>query len=160
MPGIANAALAVIGAVAVLNLVLTLALVRRLRAVESSHDHGGEPIPEVLPAPGLNVGGFAHADLSTGRRTVVMLTPTCPPCQTLLDTLTADAGRYRRDALILMIGTPAETAAMAERLAGYDTVAVSEHLAETAFKVKGFPAVLSVHDGIVVGSSHELPVLV
>ncbi|NES37382.1 hypothetical protein G3554_14585 [Micromonospora sp. PPF5-17] len=159
MPGFAYAAVAVIGAVAVLNLVLTLALARRLREVRAGHTHDGEPIPEVLPAPGLDVSGFPHADLAAGRRTVVMLTPTCPPCQDVLDALTGDADRYRHDALVLMIGTPAETAAMAPRLAGFDTVTVSESLAEKEFRVKGFPAVLSVVDGVVVDASHQLPVL-
>lgn len=158
MPGFAYAALAVVGAVAVLNLVLTLALARRLREVRAGHAHDGEPVPEVLPAAGLEVSGFAHADLSAGRRTVVMLTPTCPPCQTLLDDLTADAERYRHDTLVLMIGTPEETAAMAPRLTGFDTATISEQLAEREFRVKGFPAVLSVVDGVVVDSSHQLPV--
>ncbi|TDB81824.1 hypothetical protein [Micromonospora sp. KC721] len=159
MSGFAHAAVAVVGAVAVLNLVLTLALARRLREMQAGHDHDGEPVPEVLPAPGLDVTGFPHADLTTGRRTVVMLTPTCPPCQTLLDALTADAERYRHDTLVFMIGTPAETAAMAPRLAGFDTATMSEPQAEKEFQVKGFPAVLSVVDGVVVDSSHQLPVL-
>ncbi|SCG44735.1 hypothetical protein GA0070609_1527 [Micromonospora echinaurantiaca] len=161
MQGFAYAAIAVVGAVAVLNLVLTLALARRLREVQAghAHDHDGEPVPEVLPAPGLDVSGFPHADLTTGRRTVVMLTPTCPPCQTLLDDLTADAERYRHDTLVVMIGTPEETAAMAPRLTGFDTATMSEPRAEKEFRVKGFPAVLSVVDGVVVGASHQLPVL-
>jgi hypothetical protein len=159
MSGFASAVVAAIGAVAVLNLVLTLALVRRLRSVENSHSHDGEAVPEVLPAPGLDVSGFPQADLAVGRRTVVMLTPTCPPCQTLLDSLVADADRYRQDTLVFMIGTPAETATMAQRLTGFDTATLSEEVAETAFRVTGFPAVLSVADGVVVDSSHQLPVM-
>ncbi|MEV4463815.1 hypothetical protein AB0J51_09350 [Micromonospora echinofusca] len=158
MPGFAYAAIALVGAVAALNLVLTLALARRLREVGTGHAHDGEAVPEVLPAPGLEVTGLPHADLSTGRRTVVMLTPTCPPCRDLLDVLTADAERYRHDTLVFMIGTPAETAAMAPRLTGFDTATISEQLAEKKFQVKGFPAVLSVVDGVIVGSSHQLPV--
>ncbi|MET8909061.1 hypothetical protein [Micromonospora sp. NPDC004551] len=159
MPGFAYAALALVGTVAVLNLVLTLALARRLRETRAGHAHDGEPVPEVLPAAGLAVSGFAHADLTAGRRTVVMLTPTCPPCQTLLEDLTADAERRRPDTLVLMIGTPEETAVMAPRLTGFDTATISEQLAEREFQVKGFPAVLSVVDGVVVDSSHQLPVL-
>ncbi|MFI7284012.1 hypothetical protein ACIBOV_27480 [Micromonospora chersina] len=157
MPGFAYAALALVGAVAVLNLVLTLALARRLREVRAGHAHDGEPVPEVLPAAGLEVSGFADADLTVGRRTVVLLTPTCPPCQTLLEDLTADE-RHRRDTLVLMVGTPEETAEMAPRLAGFDTATISERLAEREFQVKGFPAVLSVVDGVVVDASHQLPV--
>ncbi|MFC7545931.1 hypothetical protein [Plantactinospora sp. GCM10030261] len=159
MPGFAYAAVAVIGAVAALNLVLTLTLARRIREVRAGHAHDGESVPEVLPAPGLDVSGFAHAELRSGRRTVVLLTPTCPPCQSLLETLTADVERHRRDALVLMIGTPVETASMAARLTGFDTVTISEQLAEQEFRVTGFPAVLSVVDGVVVDSSHQLPVL-
>lgn len=159
MPALAYAALIVIGAVAALNLVLTLTLARRLREVRAGHVHDGEPVPEVLPAPGLDVSGFPYADLSAGRRTVVLLTPTCPPCQTLLDTLTADAGRYRHDTLVVMIGTPAETASMVPRLGDFDTMTLSEELAEKELRVKGFPAVLSVADGLVVDAGHQLPVL-
>jgi len=159
MPGFAYAAIAVIGVVAVLNLVLTLALARRLRETQSANAHDGGAVPEVLPTPGLEVTGFPHVDLTAGRRTVVMLTPTCPPCQTLLDTLTADARRYRHDTFVFMIGMPEETAAMAPRLADFDTATINEDQAETEFGVKGFPAVLSVVDGVIVNSSHQLPVL-
>ncbi|SIQ83386.1 TlpA family protein disulfide reductase [Micromonospora avicenniae] len=159
MPGFAYVALAVVGAVAVLNLVLTLALARRLREMRTGHSHDGEPVPEVLPAPGLDVSGFPYADLAAGRRTVVMLTPTCPPCQTLLDALTADAERYRHDALVVMIGTPQETAPMLPRLTGFDTMTLAEQLAEKELRVKGFPAVLLIVDGVVVDASHQLPVL-
>ncbi|SBT43471.1 hypothetical protein [Micromonospora auratinigra] len=159
MPGFVYAAVALVGAVAVLNLVLTLALARRLREVQAGHAHDGEPVPEVLPAPGLDVSGFPLADLATGRRTVVLLTPTCPPCRDVLDALTTDAARYRHGTLVAMIGTPAETAAMADRLADFDTVTMSEPLAEKELRVKGFPAVLSVVDGVVVDAGHQLPVL-
>ncbi|MER7455966.1 hypothetical protein [Micromonospora sp. NPDC126480] len=160
MPGFAYAAITVVGAVAVLNLVLTLALARRLREARTGHAHDGEPVPQVLPAAGLDVSGFPHAGLASGRRTVVMLTPTCPPCQTLLDALTADAVRYRHDTLVLMVGTPEETASMAPRLTGFDTATITEALAEREFQVRGFPAVLSVVDGVVVDADHQLPVLV
>ncbi|MGW0432157.1 hypothetical protein ACWDV4_06370 [Micromonospora sp. NPDC003197] len=161
MQALAYAAIAVIGAIAVLNLVLTLALARRLRETQAghAHDHDGEPIPEVLPAPGLKISTLPYADLTTGRRTVVMLTPTCPPCQTLLDTLTAEAERYRHDTFVFMIGTPQETAAMAPRLTDFDTATITEPLAEKEFQVKGFPAVLSLVDGVVVSADHQLPVL-
>ncbi|MDG4752428.1 hypothetical protein O7630_15855 [Micromonospora sp. WMMD718] len=64
MPGFAYAAIAVIGAVAVLNLVLTLALARRLRETQTATAHDGGAAPEVLPAPGLEVTGFPHVDLT------------------------------------------------------------------------------------------------
>ncbi|RBI98814.1 hypothetical protein DRA43_25345 [Micromonospora provocatoris] len=159
MPGFAYAAIAVIGTVAVLNLVLTLALARRLRETQTAATQDGGAAPEVLPAPGLEVTGFPHVDLTAGRRTVVMLTPTCPPCRTILDTLSVDARRYRHDTFVFMIGMPEDTVEMAPRLADFDTATINEDQAEKEFGVKGFPAVLSVVDGVVVNSSHQLPVL-
>jgi len=162
MSGITASALTLIGAIAILNLVLTLAMIRRLRTLPAGHTgHDDTAIEvEVLPAPGLAVGKFPQADLTAGRHTVIMITPSCPPCKTLLGELEADLHSYAPDALVCVIGMPEDLEALSERLAGYRTISLSEERAESVFRVKGFPAVLSIDNGVVTRAGHELPVKV
>jgi hypothetical protein len=90
MSGITAGALTLIGAIAILNLVLTLAVIRRLRGLStapSGHDDE-TTASDVLPPAGFTVGPLPQADdLADGRRTIIMITPSCPPCQTMLGAL-------------------------------------------------------------------------
>jgi len=162
MSGITAAALTLIGAIALLNLVLTLAVIRRLRSQSAGHTGPADASieTEVLPAKGFAVGKLAQADLATGRHTVIMITPSCPPCRTMLGVLASNADSYAKDALVCVVGTAEELGPIAERLPGYQTIAVSEQLAESMFRVRGFPAVLSIEDGVVTRADHELAVRV
>jgi len=162
MSDIAAGALTLIGAIAILNLVLTLAVIRRLRSLSTGHgghEDTGTETP-VLPAKGFAVGGLAGADLATGRHTVIMITPSCPPCQTMLGVLESDQDGYARDSLVCVVGRPEDLAPVSRRLPGYRTISVSEELAESAFRVRGFPAVLSLENGVVIRADHELAVRV
>ncbi len=162
MSNITAGALTLVGTIAILNLVLTLAVIRRLRSLSTGHTGHDDAITEteVLPPTGFTVGNLAQADVATGRHTVIMITPSCPPCQTMLAALEADVDGYAGDALVCVIGTPEELAPIAGRLPNYRTISISEELAESAFRVKGFPAVLSVENGAVTRAGHELPVKV
>jgi thiol-disulfide isomerase/thioredoxin len=161
MSGITAGVLTLIGAIAILNLVLTLAVIRRLRTLSAGHTgHDDATEVEVLPAPGFAVGKLAQAELATGRHTIIMITPSCPPCKTLLTELESDVDGYAQDALVCVIGMPEDLESLSERLTGYRTISLSEERAESVFRVKGFPAVLSVEDGVVTRAGHELPVKV
>jgi len=164
MSGITAGALTLIGAIAILNLVLTLAMIRRLRTLSTGHaGHGHDDDAmqvEVLPAPGFAVVKFPQADLTTGRHTVIMITPSCPPCKTLLAELESDVESYAPDALVCVIGMPEDLESLSGRLTGYRTISLSEGRAESVFRVKGFPAVLSIDNGVVTRAGHELPVKV
>jgi hypothetical protein len=154
-------ALTLVGAIAILNLVLTLAVIRRLRGLGGHDGHDdATAATEVLPAPGFTVGRLPQADLATGRHTVILITPSCPPCKTLLATLESDVAGHAGDALVCVVGTPEDLEPIAGRLIGYHTVAVSEVQAESVFQVRGFPAVLSVENGVVTRAGHELGVRV
>jgi len=161
MSDIAAGALTLIGAIAILNLVLTLAVIRRLRSLSTGHTGHDDATTEtpVLPAKGFTVGSLAGADLATGRHTVIMITPSCPPCQTMLGALESEDG-YARDSLVCVVGRPEDLEPISRRLLGYRTFSVSEELAESAFRVRGFPAVLSLENGVVIRADHELEVRV
>ena len=162
MSDIAAGAVTLIGAITILNLVLTLAVIRRLRSLSTGHTKHDEGTTEtqVLPATGFTVGSLAQADLATGRHTVIMVTPSCPPCQTMVAALVSDADSYAGDALVCVVGTPEDLPPISDRLSGYHTISISEEFAESAFRVKGFPAVLSIENGVVTRADHELPVRV
>jgi thiol-disulfide isomerase/thioredoxin len=157
MSGITAGALTLIGAVTILNLVLTLAVIRRLRGLSTTQASSTSE-GDVLPAAGSTVGRLAQADLSTGRRTVIMLTPSCPPCKEMLADLEAD-GSFP-ESLVCVVGSGDDWQPTAGRLPGYHVVPITEEQAETVFRVRGFPAVLSIEDGVVTRAAHELPVKV
>jgi thiol-disulfide isomerase/thioredoxin len=166
MSNITAGALTLIGAIAILNLVLTLAVIRRLRSLSTGHTgHTGHDDATtetaVLPATGFTVGSVTQAaDLATGRHTVIMITPSCPPCKTMLGELESDVDSYADDALVCVVGTSEDLKPISGRLTGYRTISIAEELAESAFRVKGFPAVLSIENGVVTRAGHELPVKV
>jgi hypothetical protein len=62
--------------------------------------------------------------------------------------------------LVCVVGEPDELAPIAARLPGYRTISVADEQAESVFRVKGFPAVILLEDGVVTRSGHELPVRV
>ncbi|GAA0572426.1 hypothetical protein GCM10010172_66220 [Paractinoplanes ferrugineus] len=156
MSGITAGALTLIGAITILNLVLILAVIRRLRDLSAGPVEA--TAPDILPAVGFAVGSLPQAGgLARGRRTVIMITPTCPPCQKLLGVLESGADDYARDGLVCVVGEPAELAPVAARLPGYRTISVREDVAESVFGVTGFPAVLVLDDGVVTRVGHELP---
>jgi len=156
MSSITAGALTLIGAIAIGNLVLTLAVIRRLRGLSAGPVEA--TAPGVLPTVGFTVGPLPQAgDLARGRRTVIMITSTCPPCQKLLGVLESGGDSYARDGLVCVVGEPDELAPIAARLPGYRAISVGEDLAESALGVTGFPAVLSLQDGIVTRVGHELP---
>lgn len=165
MSGIAAGALTLIGALAILNLTLTLAMIRRLRALSDGqtghapHDDGAAET-EVLPAVGFTVGTLAEAGVATGRHTVILLTPACPPCRTMLAELEAGPDGYAADALVCVVGFGDDVRPMTDRLDAYRTLTLSEDQAASVFRVTGFPAVLSIEDGAVIRATHELPVKV
>jgi thiol-disulfide isomerase/thioredoxin len=156
MSGVTAGALVLLGALTVLNLALTLAVIRRLRTLDPGSDRKVEP-SEVLPAAGDIVGALPQADLSTGRHTVVLITPSCPPCQDMLADLTSDVDGYAAGTLVCVVTSADDWQPVAARLTGYRTIHLEERAAEAVFRVRGFPAVLSIEDGVVTRSGHELP---
>lgn len=159
------AAVILVGAVAGLDLVLTFAILRRLRTMQTrpvSSDEGAIPLPStgyIVPEFSIvdDLGtAVTRADLAEGHRTVVMLSPTCPPCKDMVATLEADR---TGDALVFVMATVEESAEMTARLRAYRTIHITEDWAEQVFQVAGYPAVLSLMDGVVTSAGHKLPAM-
>jgi thiol-disulfide isomerase/thioredoxin len=162
-----GAAVAVVGAIGLFNLVLLYGVIRRLREhgelLAGGAGGAGDPplglaVDATVPDFAVTDGdgrGFDRAELAgpDGERLVAFLTPNCPTCAQQLPDLvdlagaTADRGRV----VAAVLGGEAETA---EQVASLSPVARvvsgrdSEALAE-AFAVRGYPAFFVVREGVV-----------
>jgi hypothetical protein len=136
------------------HLLLTFALIRRVRVLQERS--GEEPVP--VPVAGSRVRGFRVATMSSGTVTdadvadglVVFVSPSCAPCATLTDGLLRDRPDERVS--IFVVGEPGpETDAMAAKVAPLGEVAVvgDEGGAVGAFGVTAFPTVVRVAGGVV-----------
>jgi hypothetical protein len=138
------------------HLLLTFALIRRVRVLQERGGHADEPVP--VPPAGSVVGPFSAATTSGGVVTdadvadglVVFVSPTCEPCQKLVDGLLRD--RQERPAAVFVAGEQGpETMAFAAKVAPLGEVAVvtDEGGAVGAFGVTAFPTVVRVAGGVV-----------
>ncbi|MEU0939481.1 hypothetical protein [Embleya sp. NPDC005971] len=176
------AAVVLVGALCLLDLLLTVGLVRRLRAEQARGPHpSAQPIDDdgMLP-PGALVGAFEthtldgrplrRRDLDTGT-VVVFMSPGCPPCHEKLPRVAAALRATRAEAaLVVIAGGPAtdpDTRGMIEELAPVARV-VHESIdgpVTEAFAARAFPVmcrVRAVGDELVVEAVGDrvLPALV
>ncbi|MFC7550088.1 hypothetical protein [Plantactinospora sp. GCM10030261] len=162
------AAVAVLTALVLLNLALTLAMMRRLREVSTMHATHGNSGSPALPAPGhpvsalppsaKAVGDLAPPDVSGGSHLVAVISPTCPPCQDLADQI-AGWGPDGPIDLVLLVGEAdqPEVAGLIAGLRGLaPVVTVLGDDLEAGWGVTGFPALLRVTDGSVAAAGHRL----
>ena len=148
-----------------LNLFILLGVVRRLRTMPAAG--GTTAPPEVLPPTGARIGAFAltttdgtvvtEADVAIGTSLVVMLSPSCSPCQDSADKLAAQRDLLPANTLVLIrteMDEP-DLDAMLAKLAGVGKVATFSggDGIEDAFSSRGYPAGIVVRDGIVQASS-------
>lgn len=162
-----TAGLVVVAAVAVLNLALAMAIVKRLRGIEQRLSTFGDG-SDSLPAVGSAIEGFrltltdgetvGDAELAKGRRQIIVLSPTCEPCRDLAGQLIDDPEAAEPGALVLVTGSPAEAREMADTLpAGLRIGLDSEDTHLSALSVGAYPAVLTIVDGVVADAAHLLP---
>jgi hypothetical protein len=166
---VTSVAIAVLGAATALNLLLTLAVIRRLgdlrSAQRSQHDPG-------LPAPGTPIGVFdtvdvsgatlSHHDVASGESRVVFLMSGCGPCadvRAALRRLAPESGRL----LVFVAADPMnpETTEILESLPRWARVALTPTAGgpvAAAFHVSAFPAVLKIKDGAVALAATRLAV--
>lgn len=158
-------AVGLLAVLTLLNLFVLLGVVRRLRTMAAA-DHDAQP--ELLPTLGAPVGAFSvtstdgvavtDADLASGRSVVLLLSPSCLPCQ---GTATSLAGRRdlpeRLFVLLRSDSDDPELVAMLATLHGVGTVATYDDAAgiEDAFGSRGFPTAMSIEDGIIVAASYK-----
>jgi thiol-disulfide isomerase/thioredoxin len=155
-----TAVVAVIGVIAVLNLALTLGVLRRLRE--------GAPVrPERrLPAVGAAVADFHTVDVDgrelslhdlTGPAVVGFFTPGCAPCTALLPEFVATAAEPNRQAIAVIVVDPGEDDTEYRRLLAPAARTVVERphgTMQRAFGAGTFPtiAVLDAHHTVIASS--------
>ncbi|WP_406208087.1 hypothetical protein OH807_36110 [Kitasatospora sp. NBC_01560] len=163
-----TAAAVVLGIAVAANLVLTFAIIRRLRALEEGGTGGA---PDALPAVGTAVAEFAAvttsgvevtaADVAVGEAFAGFVMVGCTPCGTLIDSLAGGAVTGADDPLFFVVGDPddPETRRMSALLGPVGRVAVvAEKSAATAAfgQVSAFPTLLRIKDGVIAAAGHDL----
>ncbi|MQY12894.1 hypothetical protein SRB5_30330 [Streptomyces sp. RB5] len=157
-----TAGLVLVGAVTVLNLLLTLAVIRRLRRQESHQRPemtSGPAVGSRLPAfTAVSVGGDEVSDVRLAGRSAALtfLSTGCPACDAAVNDLPEFAERTGMDAeqLVVVIAADdeAQAAEMAGRLTGLATVVVEGPVGgiSTRYGVSATPTtVLAGADGLV-----------
>ncbi|MFI9328326.1 hypothetical protein ACIGZJ_12380 [Kitasatospora sp. NPDC052868] len=149
------------------NLVLTFAVIRRLRTLEE----GGTGAPDALPAVGTAVAEFSAvttygeeltaADVAAGDAFAGFVMVGCTPCGTLIESLAGGAATGAADPLFFVVGDPEnpETRRMTAALDAVGRVAVvaEKSSATAAFgQVGAFPTLLRLKDGVITAAGHDL----
>jgi thiol-disulfide isomerase/thioredoxin len=162
-----NAVVAVIGVIALLNLVLTMGVIRRLR--EQAAMGTPQRQEQRLPTVGAAVGDFSTVDVHgrelslgdlTGPAVVGFFTPSCAPCQALLPQFIAQVGALAEPgwhAVAVIVAEPGEDDAEYRQLLApvARTVVETPHGAlQHAFGAEAFPtiAVIDGHHTITASS--------
>jgi len=158
------AVIAVLAVVTFLNLLLTSAIIRKLR--DPQRESGAE-----LPRIGAEVGPFVtttadgqsitDGTVSTGDTLVVFVSPTCPPCQRLTGELADRATELPDRTIVFVIDENDQEQARryADALGPSVRVAVVEPhgVVATAFGFGGAtPTLIRVRDGAVAAVGHDL----
>jgi|HubBroStandDraft_5_1064220.scaffolds.fasta_scaffold01542_12 hypothetical protein len=164
MIGILIAVVVLVGAVAVADLLLSFAVIRRVSALQArmTAGAGGGQSPEVGHRVGdfrvelLGGGLFTRADLEDTRALVVFLMTTCEPCKKAVADLAELPLPLPSPLYVLVTGTHKDRdirPVAAQLPPGAQVGRISAPDATTeAFGVDGFPTVLRVEDGIVRSS--------
>ena len=167
---ILSIAVVVVGAMCLLNLLLTFGVIRRLREHtemlnQRVVDRAAAPGPIMLEA-GKTVGDFSvtttdgvpvsRVDL-TGRRMVGFFSPTCSACVENMPAYVAHAQAYAggRDAVLsVVVGSEADTSEMIRQLEPVSRVVrdVEQGDISRAFAIDGYPA-YGILDGDTVVAS-------
>jgi thiol-disulfide isomerase/thioredoxin len=170
------AALFTLAAVTMLNLLLTMAVIRRLRQHDELLATGGlpplaagEPGPEV----GESIGDFtavatdgsvlSRADVADA--TVGFFTPDCEPCRRLVPTFKAyaEANPDRRDRTIaVVVGRAADCAQTVRTLTAVSRVVVEPPgvgAMQAAFRISEFPSVVRVTTDLVIRETGADPTI-
>ncbi|WBP91401.1 hypothetical protein [Kitasatospora cathayae] len=154
-----------LGIVTAAHVVLTLALVRRLRTVEADRASS-----QRWPEAGATVTEFAvrttsgrlatPEDVRVGERLVAFLKAGCGPCDELVDSLDPRLGATDVAAHFFVVGDPSDprTGMMADRLGALGEVAVVGNGKEvmSAFGgVRVFPTLLRLRDGVIMAAGAD-----
>jgi hypothetical protein len=169
--GILVAALVLVGALVVVDLVLTLGVVRRLRehstlisqALEGTERIADFMLPTGTSLPELRATTVDGAPVpEEGPLLIGFFSPTCRACVQRLPGFVDYASAFDGRVLGVAVGAPEEVDDIVTRLRPVADVAVepSEGPLATLLQVKGMPAMAVVDaGGVVVASGYELAAL-
>lgn len=171
------AAVVLVGALCLLDLLVTIGLIRRLRAQQAARTPADAFADEGLLAPGAAVGAFETStvdgsrlrsrDLAAGT-VVAFLTPGCPPCHDQLPRLVSALGASPGSGAVAVVAGGRSGEAETEQMLG-ELGPVAEVVHEPdpgplteAFAARAFPALYRVRpagDELVVEAvgEHVLP---
>lgn len=158
---------AVVGALAVLNLLLSLALIRRVRVLQEAVAQTPRRDP-ALPRAGESIGPFqvttpegehlSDEALKRGVSLVGFFTPHCLPCATVRSQLLESPPAI--PLLCFVEGSPSDpdSSALAASLKRVARVVFTEEndALHRAFKPAGYPTLIRVENGAVAASGHAL----
>ena len=172
MSQLAAVAIGLVGALCVLDLLLTLAVIRRLREVgtrlsaleRSSPARGPSLLPVGASVPEFSAVSAAGEPLSErallgGRSLVAFLHSGCTPCRELIPDLKAYLARGDRRVLAVVVGEEHEPAdGLAAELRGLATIVRGADAPPVAgaFAVTGFPTLYAVAEGRVQAAGPDL----
>ena len=172
MTGVLSGAVTVIGALTLLNLLLTLGVIRRLRDHDRRLATGGAglPIDEAEPLIGSPLPKFAamaigeiqvsDRELVQGRAYIGFFSTACRPCQEQLPIFADSLTSQDRDQILIVINEdsaePGQLATLVERADAVGRVILENPMGPVAmaFGVRKLPTMLMVQDGILRASSH------
>jgi hypothetical protein len=166
-----TAAVVLVGAISVLNLVLMFGVIQRLRDLASAPSTSGRSVPPTLLQAGAVPGPF-EAVTDEGEPVTLksvmggmvgFFTPQCGACRERLPDFVAYAtqgGYDRGQVLAVLLGDPEEVAAMRAELAPVARIVREPHGGadvHRAFAVYGLPAYCLLDgNGVVVASGADL----
>ncbi|HEU5353244.1 MAG TPA: hypothetical protein VFU65_02225 [Actinocrinis sp.] len=154
---ILTAAVIVVGALCVLNLILIDAIIRRLREISSRL--GGKEDGKLLPV-GSEIGAVAvgAGHIKQGTKTVVLMSTTCSACLSVLE---ATVGYARdlpgaADILVAIQGEGGNIEEMTAALGEVATLVTGTAAADlvTALQGRAFPSFYLLEDGRVRAAAH------
>jgi hypothetical protein len=158
--------LVLVGVLSAMNVLFSLAFARRLKLVEERGMRSSGTRPELLPATGLEIGGFATTtldgtaisdqDFQTDDGVIALfVSSTCPAC----DQLKKDLRSHPLDepAVVFVLGGTSDEVDF-DALSGVSTVSSQviwlgdNSEPGLAFGVQAYPTLIRVARGMVVGS--------
>jgi hypothetical protein len=164
--GVLSALVLVVGALALLDLFLSLAIIRRLRTMESGQAWRPEaddltPLGTVLgPLTISTVDGASvtDAELRGGPTFVALLRVGCGPCGEFVDQVASGAVTVPARSLIVVVRDGGDEGTYADRLDGWGRVAVTDIDSAQlgAFgEVGAFPTFLRFENGVVTAADYR-----
>lgn len=152
-----TSAVVLVGALGVVNLLLTFGIIRRLRQNAGTGNQPIGPAPGGLVAPVAPVGTeIRGTDLRWDGETLVgFFMPGCGPCEEQLPEFITYAPKWQRVVAVVMDpsgGKSDEAAETLQRLRQVAEVVVEKSPGDAlhkAFKATGYPVYCTVRDGVV-----------